>query len=455
VFLVFAACVAAVVLLYRQNADLAWRLSELSSNSDRQAVQLQDNMNHLSDRVDGIAIAIGAEISSRRTGSHRDANRLQNQITRSIASLEGRVSGLAASIDFLRGSQAPQEREGPRAIAADQDLAVQKAIGSAQDLYRAARYMEAVRLLEPLLEKYPENKDAQLYLAASLFKANPGDTRNYARIEQGMKSIIKEQGENFMALSTMGALSMERTQWAEGLSWYSLAAVQQPENTEVLRSAGACALYSGDLSKAQGYFDRAASLGSSDPDLWYSAGVSYAATGDHAAAIERFLKCLALQPRHAKAQFAAGRSQHVVGNLDAAIDRLSSYVAVHRDFAALVELGDCYREKGAFAEAETSWQLAVAAIDPSESKKAHTVLPVYEKLVRSAWGRNDPAACKEYALAGMKMEAGPLLQAYLGTSYRALGEDAKGVAMLRRVQEVFPGTEAAQFARQSLDQAGQ
>ena len=383
-------------------------------------------------------------------------NGLQRRITASVASIEGRLSELSDSMkQRLTDQHGPAIMEGSasESLSSDQDLDFQKGIKTAQELYASAHYREAVQKLEPLLKMQPANADVQLYLAASLFNANPGDSASYARVEQILRAVIDNRGESLMALTTMGGLCMERGRWAEGIDWFSRAAVQEPESVEILRNAGTCSLYAGELVKAQALFDKAASLSPSDADLWYFAGSAYAGAGNHGASLERLRKCLALQPRHLKARLLIGQSLQAQGQFDSAIDYLSEYLAAKRDFSALVALGDCYQAEGKRADAEARWKLALEMIDQKAPDKTLNAGGVYERLARAAWDRNDPTSCMAYAMEGTKLEAAPVLQVYLGVSYRALGDNAKGVALLRHVQEAFPDTEAARFAAKALDQA--
>ena len=321
-----------------------------------------------------------------------------------------------------------------------------------QDLYAAGRYAEAVRKLRPLLEKQPADPDILLYHAASLFRANPGETANYAAIERQLKLVIKERKDNVIALETLGAVCMERGRWAEGLEWLTQSIVQEPEKVEALRNAGSCAMNAGVFDIAQSFFDRAAALAPSEADLWYFSGSAYASAGKNAAAVERFQKCLSVQPRHIAAHLKAGLSLRDLGRNDEAIEHLSASLAARPDFEAMAALGDCYHAKGDPAAAEDRWRLSLGLIARNSIDKERKAESVYEKLARSSWKRGDRAACKTYALAGLKNNSVPILQAYLGMCYTALGDEAKGVALLRQVRDQNPSSEASSIARQALGQ---
>ena len=324
-----------------------------------------------------------------------------------------------------------------------------------RDFYAAGRYTEVVRKLRPLLDKKPADPDIFLYYAASLFRANPGETANYAVIERHLKAVIKERKENVIALDTLGALCMERGRWAEGLEWLSQSIVLEPEKVEVLRNAGSCALNAGALDAAQSYFDKAAGLAPSEADLWYFSGSAYASAGKNAVAVERFQKCLSVQPRHVAAHLKAGLSLRDLGRTDEAIDHLSASLAARPNFEAMVALGDCCQANGDLAAAESRWRLSLGLIAQNFTDKARKAAGVYEKLTRSSWKRGDRAACKTYALEGLKINSVPILQAYLGMCYTALGDEAKGVALLQQVRDQNPNSEAASIARQALGQGSQ
>jgi len=468
--LLSAAVFLAALLIYRQNIDLRAQIAGLAADSERRKVELENNFSQLSDRFDALAARTEQDIDSSRTGTRGDVKRLQSHFTESFSSVQGRLEEMAGDLNRLRPDQAIEKIGAatlvaspsptaddpmPGAARLEQDLAFMQGMEESRDFYAAGRYEEAVRKLSPLLDKQPANPDILLYFAASLFRANPGETANYAVIERHLKAVIKERKENVIALDTLGALCMERGRWAEGLEWLSQSILQEPEKVEALRNAGSCALNAGALDIAQSYFDKAAALAPSEADLWYFSGSAYASAGKNAAAVERFQKCLSVQPRHVAAHLKAGLCLRDLGRTDEAIEHVSASLAARLSFEAMDALGDCYNANGDPAAAEDRWRLSLGLITQNSTDKKQKSAGVYEKLTRSSWKRGDRAACKTYALEGLKNNSAAILQAYLGMCYMALGDEAKGVALLQRVRDQNPNSEASSIARQALGQGSQ
>lgn len=468
--LLSAAAFLAALLIYGQNIDLRAQVAGLSADNERRKVEVENNFSQLSDRFDALAARTERDIDSSRTGTRGDVKRLQSHFTESFSTVQVRLNEMAGYLNRPRPDQAIEKIGGatlaasafptaedpmPGAARHEQDLAFMQGMQESRDFYAAGRYGEVVRKLSPLLEKQPANPDTQLYYAASLFRANPGESANYAVIERHLKAVIKERKENVIALETLGALCMERGRWAEGLEWLSQSIVQEPEKVEVLRNAGSCALNAGALDTAQSYFDKAAALAPSEADLWYFSGSAYASAGKNAAAVERFQKCLSVQPRHVAAHLKAGLSLRDLGRIDEAIEHLSASLAARPNFEAMVALGDCYHAKGDPVAAEDRWRLSLGLIAQNSTDKERKSAGVYQKLTRSSWKRGDRVACKTYALEGLKSNSVPILQAYLGMCDMALGDEAKGVAQLQRVRDQNPNSEAASVARQALGQGSQ
>jgi len=173
-------------------------------------------------------------------------------------------------------------------------------------------FAEAARVLSPFSPQQLKNPEVRLYLAASRFCANPGDSSIQAGVEQDLRAVLKDT-RSLVALEIMGSLCMEQGRWAEALDWLSQVIALKPSDVDVLEKSGACALAAGDLPRAKNHLEKAAALRPNDSNLWYEAGSAYAAAGQHEEALARFEKCLELEPRHHGARDQAARCLYMLG----------------------------------------------------------------------------------------------------------------------------------------------
>ncbi len=424
------------VFILLQFLDLRVLLADYNAKQDLRNEELQGRMQHISQRIDALAEAVDR-------GSRANTNGNDKALERSLLKEMARL--LKRSEAGKTASMAPAGVEGAPPRKADQDLKLMSAMRDGRERFEAGKYAEAAGLLSPVVERQPDNTEARLYYSASVFRANPSETRNFPSIEQNLRIVLRDRREDALALETMGSLCMERQNWPEALEWFSQAIPRRHGDVELLRKAGSCALSAGSYRQAQTCFDEACGRKPADADLWYSAGCAYAEAGKNEEAVKRFLKCLEIKPGHAAAGLKTGLAYRDLHEYRKAMTYLSASLSARPRFESLDAMGDCLYGTGDLNAAEENWKQALALSGSGKNGKAAAVCI---KLARLAWENGEPEKCRSYAQEGSGSD--PVLQAYLGMSYMSLGENEKGSEILKGLIKAHPNTEASTLAEHAL-----
>jgi tetratricopeptide (TPR) repeat protein len=476
-----------LVVILRQNVLLRSALEESEKAQAERYQVLEAELGEVSARVEEIAPAMEQEIATTRDRTLSGVNRLENRLAQSLSSVQGRLKDLSGIVNRPvpeRVAEAPVSTPAPERAAeapvtslapapsprsaadaaqlkvapqrfAEEDLSLIQAMKDGAERYRASEFAEAAGLFQKVIEKQPDNLDARLYYAASLFRANPGESSNYPKIEQNLMIVLKDRREDSLAMEILGLVSAERGRWLEAVEWLSQVAAREPENASILHETGICAFYASQYRTAQKYLDLACAASELKAAFWFEAGNAYSADDAFNEAAVRFEKCLAVDPRYIAAHLKAGLSYQALGKWDDALIHLNAYLSEQQDFIALDAAGDCLYAKADRAGAETRWKQSLRLLPRGSTDSKERIGGVYVKLVRSAWERADYAQCNALAREGLGHGQQPMLQAFLGMSLAALGETQKGNETLRKLIEESPGTEAAALAKSDLEKRGE
>ena len=180
------------------------------------------------------------------------------------------------------------------ASPAEEDLAAVREAGEGAALFASGKYDLAQKTFSRILARRPDDSQARLYYAASLYRANPGDTTRYVQVEKNLQAVLDADPRNVLALDTLSMMEVERGRWPDALAhlWQLLAL--QPENTRFLKAAGYCALKVGDPAAAHQEFHAAARLSPSDVEALTSLGDCEWTLGEAADAQASWKAALAL-----------------------------------------------------------------------------------------------------------------------------------------------------------------
>ena len=329
-----AAALALVIVVFRQETAIRALIVQQAAAREHSDSEMQRSLSQLSERVDGIAATFSREIAAGNSGTQGAVRRLQRRLAEDISAVRGNLAEMTVALNKPVPAADPMQAmtagAGPRAASGDtasitagaesvpaevmeQDLALVQALQRAKKHFSEREFAEAARVLSPFSPQQLKNPEVRLYLAASRFCANPGDSSIQAGVEQDLRAVLKDDTRSLVALEIMGSLCMEQGRWAEALDWLSQVIALKPSDVDVLEKSGACALAAGDLPRAKNHLEKAAALRPNDSNLWYEAGSAYAAAGQHEEALARFEKCLELEPRHHGARAQAARCLYMLG----------------------------------------------------------------------------------------------------------------------------------------------
>ncbi len=343
-----------LALILRQTGMLQSRLISLEDRNIELSRQLGDQNRAVNDRLDKALSALEKGFADSRARTEKDVNGLEGRIQRSMSSVQSRLKELMAQTrSASTPSPSPVSRgstalaEAPQTDAPEQrdaqDLPLIQTWKEGMDLYREARYAEAVKKLASVVDKQPDNVEARLYKAAATYRARPGESSNYGKIESDLRIVIQTRREEPLAMEILGLVNAEKGRWQDSLDWLSQAVALEPENVRLLKETAACAAYAGKGDLAESYWDRACAVSPKDAFLWHEAGRAYAADAKYQEALQRISKSLDLEPGNAQAKLDLGRAYLKMGEQKKGETVLKELIQSHpgtdASMAAAKELG--------------------------------------------------------------------------------------------------------------------
>lgn len=166
------------------------------------------------------------------------------------------------TVAAARPAEKPPENPAPEVApveseASSQDLRILRQLHEGKALFETAKYAQAQKRFHAVLVVQPDNTDARLYYAASLYRANPADASAYPTIEKNLRTVLSSDGENPLALETFAMVAVERQKWPDAIDYLRRLITVRPENVSFLKTAGYCVLKAGDVESARDYFQSA------------------------------------------------------------------------------------------------------------------------------------------------------------------------------------------------------
>src|SRR5262245_48281196 len=132
----------------------------------------------------------------------------------------------------------------------------------AEDLARAGRSAEALKLFEHIVEIDPADVEARLWVARLALRL--GQT---ASAEAGFRAVLREHPADIDARIGLGVVLTRTGAWQDALAILSDAERDAGENSDLFGALARAYRRGGDDRRALEYFRRARALAPDDPDL--------------------------------------------------------------------------------------------------------------------------------------------------------------------------------------------
>ncbi len=331
------------------------------------------------------------------------------------------------------------------------DLPLQRAMEQGTAFYESGRYADARERFAAVVEKQPENDQARLMHAFSLYRENPADSGSYGRIEADLQAFARGADADPEALRVLGLVAMEQARWSDARDRFAQAIALEPGNPEDAKNSGLCSLRLGDASAARRAFDEACACAPADAESWHYAGMACLEAGDNEGALARFRHCLEIDAGFVAARLRAGTTLAQLGRSSEALETLAP---VRRFADAAAAIGDCYERLGDADSARRAWLEAIGLVRENSAADRRLVASLYTRLARSARQSGAHAQCVTYCRQGLARDAeAAMLRALLGASQVALGEVDEGRRLLQEIADAYPGSDAGALAAESLSTA--
>ncbi len=257
-------------------------------------------------------------------------------------------------------------------------IQAQRWVLQAQTLIQQGQDREALHLLEPYLEKHPDDALA-LHAVGEAYQ-------HLAMLEQSVAAFRRatrmpfERGSAFARMGA-GLMLLGKLDEAEDACRQALAVDAYCPNA--LLTLGWVRAKQDRDDEAMAYFQKVVKegRGSSDAPAYLSIGKFYFERGKTAEAREAFEKGLAIDPNHRGIIAALAKLADTEKDKDAVMTRLRKAIQANPNPALLLELGQLEAEKGQFNQAARTLREALSM--QSDNPKIHLELArVLQKLNR-------------------------------------------------------------------------
>jgi tetratricopeptide (TPR) repeat protein len=242
-------------------------------------------------------------------------------------------------------------------------------------LSAAGRQGEAIAMLTPVVERWPNAGSAQFCLGNALH----ADGRLLDAAVH-LRRATELQPHFAGAYCNLGLVLEQMGDRDGAIHAYERAILIQPDLAEARANLGNALLKADKLDGAILHLRRAVSLNPRLPDNHYFLGAALQRRGAAAEAVECYRAAIALKPDFAAAYYSLGAALTSQEKVTEALPYYQQSVACKPDFAAgWVGLGSAQRALGHFAEAISSFERALA-IDP-DFGAAHRALATCRQAI--------------------------------------------------------------------------
>jgi tetratricopeptide (TPR) repeat protein len=256
----------AFVMVFRDLHGLSEAVDKLDERIGLAVESQRRDAELLSRRLDALDRRVGEEASAGRMGVKSELRKFDAKVSESLSSVQGRLDTMSEKLDQPPSESAPAAGAERASLLHELDLGLRKQELEADALFEEGRYAEAAGKFSTVVESQPANMDARLKRAVSQYRANPGDTFAYPRIEGDLRSSMENRGEDPMGLEVLALIAIERRAWPEASAYFRRLVAMAPRDASYLKEAGQCSMYEGDLEAAKAYSEEALLLSPRDEE---------------------------------------------------------------------------------------------------------------------------------------------------------------------------------------------
>jgi tetratricopeptide (TPR) repeat protein len=142
------------------------------------------------------------------------------------------------------------------------------------------------------------------------------------------------------------------------------AAALDPNDAQTQYYLGLVRLAQNRDREALALLNKAKSMDPTMPEAFYNAGQANSRLNNNKEAVQDFTKAISLKDNYFDAWFGLGSAQFELNNYDAAITAYERAKRLKNDDPEVVaNLGDVYRQKGDFNQAESNYNLALCSLN--------------------------------------------------------------------------------------------
>jgi tetratricopeptide (TPR) repeat protein len=180
---------------------------------------------------------------------------------------------------------------------------------------KAGRNVEALKLLNEYVDRFPQVNEARYYRALAL----TGLGRHKEALEDVDKALVDNPGNtNFLLAKGNILVALERR--PEAILIFSHAMRCDPRTAEACKERGDCLAQEGQFIEALADLNRAARLAPRDPWVFNKRGMAWFCQGEYQKAVDDFTTAISMQPELALSYFFRGNIyRHHLGQQDKAI----------------------------------------------------------------------------------------------------------------------------------------
>ena len=181
------AFIAVSFINLRSTADLRAQVAALEASGRQRDARLESQVNDIPRMLDEISTEMRKDLALARRGSRGDVTRLGNNLNNSLSKLQGALDEMRGRLEDVPRGDAAQSAS-PQGVppsltavpekatrSAGEDLPLIRQLKNGKSFFESADYARARKSYHAALVLQPENPEATLYYAVSLYRSNPAD----------------------------------------------------------------------------------------------------------------------------------------------------------------------------------------------------------------------------------------------------------------------------------------
>ena len=204
----------------------------------------------------------------------------------------------------------------------------QDQLQSLVNLYSQGQLQQALAQAESLVEQFPKS--------AILFKIQGAVLKGLGQLDLSIEAYNKAlaiKPDYAEAYYNMGNALKAQGQLEEAIEAYNKALAIKPDYAEAYSNMGITLQEQGKLEEAIEAYNKALAIKPDYADAYNNMGVALEAQGQLEEAIEAYNKALAIKPNYAEAYYNMGVTLHEQGKLEEAIEAYNKALSIKPDYA--------------------------------------------------------------------------------------------------------------------------